>query len=195
MLTGIFAALALVGASDPDGVIETAPENAQSVLIGASAPVAASVPVTSAAQIITPHGLTTDAQIDRWLAERTTEDRPFSDGDTGYGGLLPEDDREIHGEVSASIGTGDFSAYSASVSLPIGENGRVNLSYSQSKNGYYGYPGYGYGPGYGGGYGYADPFYRDRGVVSSVTRRERVFEQRDSQDVLRLGREPITAQD
>ena len=193
MLTGVFAALALVGAGDPDGVIETAPENAQSVLIGASAPVVASVPATSATQIITPHGLTTDAQIDRWLAERTVEQRPFNDVDDGYAGLLSQDDREIHGEVSASIGTGDFSAYSASVSLPIGENGRVNLSYSQSKNGYYGYPGY--GPGYGGGYGYSEPFYSDRRGVTSATRRERVFEQRDSQDVLRLNNQPVTAED
>jgi hypothetical protein len=48
---------------------------------------------------------------------------------------------------------------SVGVSLPIGENGRLDLAYSQTKNGY-GYPGYGYGAyGYPGEYSYGDVGY------------------------------------
>ena len=142
----------LAGALDPGGVITTAPAGQQAVVVGAVAPVAAATPsVTS--QIITPQDLTTDEQIDRWLAARAAEDRqPFADGGDPW---AMRDDRKVHCQVSVGVGTGDYSAYSASVSLPVGENGRIDLHYSQSKNDpwAYGY-GYGRGPGYGYGYGF-----------------------------------------
>lgn len=83
------------------------------------------------------------------------------------------DDRKVHGEVFAGIGTGDYTAFGARVSLPIGESGRLDLSYNESKNSPWGY-GYGYGlngrtgydarfgPGYRGHY---DPEFFGEGVV------------------------------
>src|SRR5690606_20210590 len=67
------------------------------------------------------------------------------------------DDRKPHGEVSFGIGTGGYRQYGASASLPIGENGRLNIEYRQVENGF---PFYGYGGGYGLGRGY-DPYFDD----------------------------------
>ena len=176
MLISLLAAVALSGAAvsdtfDPEAVVTTAPKANQYVALDAVAPVADEVPAVSA-QAITPHGLTTAEQIDRWVGQRDAGAKPFADdGPLDVWGQ--RDDRKMHGEVSASIGTGDYTAWSGTVSIPVGENARVDLSYSQSKNspygyGYgYGYPGYGrdvfrYGPGYRGAY---DPFYQGSGVV------------------------------
>ena len=206
MLISLLAATALMGAGDPEGVISTAPLGNQSVAIGAVAPVAATLPAVSE-QAITPHGLSTDQQIDRWVGQRAGADKPFADAADPW----LEDDRKIHGEVSAAIGTGDFSAFSASVSIPVGETGRIDLSYSQSKNGYgYGYGpygGYGYGPGgfgpggfgatgRGYGYGYGAPYVFERGVVYPggpfAWRGERSDEQ-DRDD--KADRSPVAVQD
>lgn len=147
MLNSLVVALAALVVSDPEGVVTTAPDGTTgAVLVGAEAPVAPVVPAVGS-QAITPHGLSTDEQIDRWIAQRAEAGATY--GQDTMPPWLERDDRKMHGEVSAAIGTGDFSAYSASVSLPIGETGRLNLSYSQSRNDY----GYGYGGPYGYGYG------------------------------------------
>lgn len=176
MLISLLAAVALSGAAvsdmnDPEAVVTTAPRVGQFVALDAVAPVADDVPAASS-QTITSHGLTTAEQIDRWVGQRSTDAKPFADdGPRDVWGQ--RDDRKMHGEVSASIGTGDYTAWSGTVSMPIGETGRIDLSYSQSKNspygyGYgYGYPGRGpdallYGPGYRGAY---DPFYQGSGIV------------------------------
>lgn len=125
---------------DPDGVVATAPGT--SVDLGAtSQPLAPSV--GGATQAAVPHNLTTDEQIDRWIATRSSDDRPY---DRSRGESL--DDGLPHGEVSVSVGTGGYRDYGAAVSLPVGENGRLSLSYRQTENGYP-YGGYGYGYGYG----------------------------------------------
>jgi hypothetical protein len=146
MLT-LLAVAALMTASDPDGVVTTAPRAGDdAVLVGAVAPVSDARPDAAArAAAVTPQDLTTQQQIDRWLSARSPEAQVFSE-DAG-----PVDDRRMHGFVSGAIGTGDYSAVSMGVSLPIGENGRLDLMYGQSRN-EWGYPGYGYG--YPGGYGY-----------------------------------------
>lgn len=174
MLISLVAAVALSGAAvsdmnDPEAIVATAPPVDQFVALDAVAPVAGEIPAVST-QTITAHGLTTAQQIDRWVSRRDAGAKPFADdGPLDVWGQ--RDDRKMHGEVSASIGTGDYTAWSGTVSMPIGENGRIDLSYSQSKNspyGYgYGYPGYGpdailYGPGYRGAY---DPFFRGSGIV------------------------------
>lgn len=147
MLNSLLVAMAALAVSDPEGIVTTAPVGSTgAVLVGAEAPVAPEVPAVGA-QEITPHGLSTEEQIDRWIAQRTEAGASYDEDSEGP--WLERDDRKIHGEVSAAIGTGDFSAYSASVSLPLGETGRLNLSYSQSKNDY----GFGYGGPYGFGYG------------------------------------------
>jgi len=179
MLISLLVAGALVLSDDPDGVVATAPTGHQSVPVGAEAPVAPDVPSVSG-EAVTPHGLTTDEQIDRWIGQRAEAGKPFSGSVDPW---RPVDDRKVHGEVSAGIGTGDYSSYSAAVSLPVGESGRLDLSYSQSKNDPYGY-GYGYGyPGSGFGYGHGGRGYgvdsRSFGVGysydSSLTRRESRF--------------------
>lgn len=145
------ALAALIAPEDPDGVVSTAPRGAGSVIVGAEAPTTDARP--EAAQVVTvaPHNLSTSEQIERWISARAPEAQPFA-SDQG-----PQDDRRMHGFVSGSIGTNDYSAVSVGVSLPIGETGRLDLAYSQTKNGWmgYGYP-YGYPghPGYGYGYGY-----------------------------------------
>ena len=150
-VSGLILAAALL-AMDPDGVVVTAP--ATTVDLGATAqPVAAST--EGATQDAVPHGLSTDQQIDRWIAGRSTADKPWAEAANE-----PVDDRKPHGEVSVGIGTGGYRDYGVAVSLPLGENGRLDLRYRQVENGYpYG--------GYGGGYdhryfddsGYAFPGY------------------------------------
>ncbi len=141
-----FALAALVGPSDPDGVVTTAPRGDGSVMVGAVAPTTDATPDAASAGRVTTQDLTTQEQIDRWISARTPEIEPFVDA------AGPADDRRVHGFVSGSIGTNDYSNVSVGVSLPVGENGRLDLAYSQTKNGY-GYPGYGYGyPRYGDGY-------------------------------------------
>jgi hypothetical protein len=157
MLIALLALTAVMASDDPDGVVTTAPAGHQSVVTDAFAPVAAEVPAAST-QTITPHGLSTAEQIDRWIGQRAEAAKPFSDTTDPW---APVDDRKMHGQVSAAIGTGDYSEYSAAVSIPFGETGRVDLEYRQTKNGYgmygYGYPGF--YPGYGryGAYGYGRP--------------------------------------
>jgi hypothetical protein len=155
MLIALLAMTAIMASDDPDGVVTTAPAGHQSVATDASAPVATEVPAAST-QSITPHGLSTAEQIDRWIGQRAEAAKPFSNASDPW---RPVDDRKMHSEFSAAIGTGDFSSYSAAVSIPVGENGRVDLEYRQTRNGYglYGYPGF--YPGYGryGAYGYGRP--------------------------------------
>ena len=135
-------------ASDPDGVVVTAP--ATPVDLEATArPVVAST--EGATQDAVPHGLTTDQQIDRWIAGRSTADKPWADA-----ARAPADDRKPHGEVRFGIGTDGYRDYGVAVSLPIGENGRLDLSYRQVENGY---P---YGS-YGG--GYDNPYFDDSGYA------------------------------
>lgn len=155
----LITALLMAGAlttGDPNGVVATAP--ATSVDLGATShPIAPSV--EGAVQASVPHNLTTDEQIDRWIATRSGENRPF---DRSSGALL--DDGLPHGEVSVSVGTGGYRDYGATVSIPIGEHGRLGLSYRQIENGYP-YGGYGYGYGYGDGYGYGGAAFDDSGYV------------------------------
>jgi hypothetical protein len=90
----------------------------------------------------------------------------------------------MHGVVSAGIGTGGYKDFGAAVSLPLGENGTLNLSFSQTKNAPWSY-GYGYGPygfdpyGFGagryglGGYGWRDAYGAVPGSLGVRSPRER----------------------
>lgn len=134
---------------DPDGVVATAPKGADSVVVGAVAPTTDARPDASMIDPM-PQALSTAEQIDRWIGARTVGSTPFQERG-------PIDDRKMHGFASGAVGTGDFSAVTVGVSLPIGETGRIAFSFSQSRNGYgpYGYDGYGYA-----GYGYDGLGYR-----------------------------------
>lgn len=133
---------------DQEGVVITAPATT-AVLDGAAAPVAP--PVTGDPQSKTPHGLSTDQQIAQWLAARSPASAPDADSPAW------RDDRKPHGEVSVGVGTGGYRDYAAAVSLPIGENGRLDISFRQSENDPYRYR-YGYGAGY-------DPYFLDSGYA------------------------------
>ncbi len=152
-------------ASGQDGVVATAPATTVDLDATAQPP----APSTEgAAQAAVPHGLTTDQQIDRWIATRSTAEAPWAETREG-----PADDRKMHSEVSFGIGTGGYRAYGAAVSLPLGENGRLNLSYRQVENGYR-YGGHGYGRGYDplyvDGGGYAFPGYQPNAAVGFESR-------------------------
>lgn len=162
LITVLLTALAAAPmASDPDTVMATAPATTV-VLDGAAAPVAPPVGAPQTA----PHGLNTDQQIAQWLAARS------SVVDRGEESPVWRDDRKPHGEVSVGVGTHGYRDYAARVSLPIGERGRLDLSFSQTENGY---PyRYGYGPGYDpyfGDSGYAFPGEAARGVALGYERR------------------------
>lgn len=146
--------LAVVALTDPDGVVATAPSNAVDVAAAMAAPSAVAVAVPTA-QDAAPHGMTTEQQIQRWISSRTpgaSFDEPLD--------LGPAPERKMHGMVEAGIGTGGYRTYGAAVSLPLGENGRLDLAYREGKNDYwgmpglYGSPGFYNGPGYYPGYGY-----------------------------------------
>ena len=152
--------------ADPDGVVITAP--ATTVDLNAVAqPLAAST--EGATQDAVPHGLSTDEQIDRWIAARSTADKPW-----GEASRETQDDRKPHGQVSFGIGTGGYRDYGVAVSLPVGEHGRLDLSYRQVENGY---PYGGYGSGYGHPYyddsGYAFPGYQAEGAAAEYESRLR----------------------
>lgn len=137
MLIELIAAMILTGA-DPDGVVATAPRGPQSVpAADAAMPVPAASPTPS---VQTPHGLTTDQQISRWIGEGRAEASPPADP------WVEAEERRMHGEFSVGVGTGGYRDYAAAVSMPLGENGVLNLSVRQSENAPWGY-GYGYGYG------------------------------------------------
>jgi hypothetical protein len=158
LVSAFLMAAALVG-GDQDGVVATAPAT-QVDLQAVAEPAAPSV--SGAAQTAVPHGLSTDQQIERWIAARAPEVEPYADRRT-----MIEDDGQMHGEFNFGIGTGGYRDYGAAVSLPLGEHGRLHLSYRQVENGYYPY-GYGYGYGYPYGYGgarHGGPAFLDGGYA------------------------------
>lgn len=168
---------AVLAGSGQDGVVATAPATPVD-LTATARPVTPSM--AGAAQAAVPHGLTTDAQIERWI-----ESRARAEPSAPEAGSLAWDDRRMHGQVSFGIGTGGYRDYGAAVSLPLGESGRLDISYRQSENGYgYGYDGYGYGLGY-------DRPYDDNGYGFSGSRSGlTAFEARSAQWRRLPAREP-----
>lgn len=146
MLIELMAASLLLASSDPEGVVSTAPRAGSGAVPTASAAaLAETVGDASPAvtlQTATPHGLTTEEQISRWIGERKAEAPPVETWADAWEEAAP---RRMHGVVSAGIGTGGYKDFGAAVSLPLGENGTLNLSFSQTRNAPWAY-GYGYGP-------------------------------------------------
>ena len=144
----IASLLTVAALADPDGVVATAPRGALDLSSAAVAPIAAAPP-SPTAQDAAPHGLTTEEQIQGWIAARASAPS-FEEAVIA----VSADDRQMHGMVEAGIGTGGYRSYGAAVSLPVGENGRLDLAYREGRNQpyYWGYPGaFGstYGPTYG----------------------------------------------
>lgn len=118
----IVALLMAAALTDPEGVVSTAPAGGGHVPASEARPAAAP-------QDPTPHRLTTQQQIDRWLsapAPARTEHAPIWADE-------PEQ-RRIHGEIGAGIGTEGYRSMYGSVTVPIGEEGSISLFYSDTKN-------------------------------------------------------------
>lgn len=155
-MIALLLAAGLMASPDPDGVIATANRDLPP-LTAEVAPTTESLP--QAVQAQAAHGLTTDQQISQWLAAAAETPAPYS--------LIeePRDDRQVHGMVSAGIGTGGYRDYAASVSLPLGDSGRLDLHYRQTENDRYGYGPYDYDP--------FSPYgrYRSRSAGAGITLR------------------------
>lgn len=137
---------------DPDEIIRTATAptvSAETVAAEGKVAADAETPAPAAVQDPAPHGLTTDQQIRRWLAEAPAVS---SDVGAAYDGPVDgigwDNERRVRSEFSVGIGTEGYRQYGASVSVPLGERGHLHLHYSEVKNGYpaYGRYGYGYDP-------------------------------------------------
>lgn len=144
MLISVLLIAASLSGGEPDGVIATAPRTA--VLLEAGQPQPETPTVHGAVeQALDPHGLTTNEQIERWVAARTPDARPYADGDSSYDTYGAADERRMHGMVEAGIGTGGYRSFGAAVSMPLGETGSLNISVRKVENGFgYGYGGYGF---------------------------------------------------
>ena len=194
MLIALVLAAALAspeGLDDPDGVVTTAPRGAGAVIVGAEAPTTDARPEAAQVVAVTPHNLTTSEQIERWVAARAPESTPFA-SDRGALELGLKDDRQMHGFVDAAIGTGDYSSVGVGVSLPVGDSGRLDLAYRETKNGYgygYGYPGYGYGYGHGSAWDYGYGARRPFGSVYAEPGRSRSMSMKFSWDENRSERD------
>ena len=145
LIAGFLASMALVApGSDPDGVVATAPSNAPTLAQAMAAAPEASLTAPTA-QDAAPHGMTTEQQIQHWISSRTPGASFDESAEAG-----PPAERKMHGMVEAGIGTGGYRSYGAAVSMPVGENGRLDLAYREGRNEPWGY-------GYGGGYGLRGP--------------------------------------
>lgn len=156
MISALIFAAALAG-GDPDEIVTTAPATTVDLTAAASAVPDAPTASGAAQQAARPHNLTTDQQIDRWLESRDPEATPYS----RERAARPVDDRKMHGEFVAGIGTGGYRDYGMAVTLPVGDNARLSLSYRQTENGLYSGYGYPYGSGQLGGY----PYFSDSGYA------------------------------
>jgi hypothetical protein len=145
LIASLLAGVTLVApGGDPDGVVTTAPSNAPTLAQAMAAAPEASLTAPTA-QDAAPHGMTTEQQIQHWISSRT----PGASFDEGAESGPPAE-RKMHGMVEAGIGTGGYRSYAAAVSMPVGENGRLDLAYREGRNEPWGY-------GYGGGYGLRGP--------------------------------------
>lgn len=142
-------ALGVPDPQDPDETIRTATVpgvSAEAVAAEGEAAAEAEAPTLIVEQDPEPHGLTTDQQISRWMAAAPAVS-PGADAayDGPINGIAWDNERRVRGEFSVGVGTEGYRQYGASVSVPLGESGQLDLHYSQVKNGYPAYGAYGYG--------------------------------------------------
>lgn len=128
LISALMMAAALTG-FDPDGVVATAPTTAVTLDAAAAQPESASPEGVTRSR--TQTGLTTDQQINSWIAARDPHETPYS-GDRAE----TVDDRKMHGVVEAGVGTGGYQSFAAAVSMPLGDSGRLDIAVSQTRNDY-----------------------------------------------------------
>ena len=165
MLIAVLLSVASLAGSDPDGVVSTAPAT-PAALDATDRPDAPSPQAAVRAQAVDPHGLTTDQQIQRWMSAPPRDSGAPTWVDHKR---APLDDREVHGEFNAGIGTGGYRQYGGTVSMPIGSSARLDLSYEKIENapwslyrGDYGNPFYNHPFNDRGGYAGFEGGYRER---------------------------------
>lgn len=124
-------ALSLALAQDASQVVVTAPATALPPA-DAPAPAAVEAPAVTLASTLA-HDLTTDQQIARWIEDRR------ADGPVPFEDARPAADRRLHGEVIAGIGTHGYRDGGVRLSVPIGDGGRLDLSYRRTENGLWSY--------------------------------------------------------
>lgn len=103
------------------------PSTIFALLLLAPLTAAAEEPVSTArSAAATP---TTADQIDAWLA-----DAPPVDIDDGQpDGVTSSSERQVHGEVGVSVGTGGYRSAYAIVALPVGETSTLTLAVSETR--------------------------------------------------------------
>ena len=152
----VMAGVALLALGSPD------PEDPDDIIRTATAPIVSAESVAAegraaaeadtqsgppaALQDPVPHGLTTDQQISRWLAEGPGVSSDVDLAQDGpVEGIAWDRERRVRSEFSVGIGTQGYRQFGASVSVPLGERGHLELHYREVENGYPVYGGYGYG--------------------------------------------------
>lgn len=120
--------LALV-ASEPDAVVSTAQP-------GRSAPPPAVAVASQDPDSLSPHGLTTAQQIDRWLTPPPSADAR----DDRAPGWIEADERRVQGEIVLGFGTGGYRSAYGTVSAPLGEDGFISVTYGDQRGGHPGIP-------------------------------------------------------
>lgn len=150
----VMASLALLALGspdpeDPDEIIRTAAApsvSAGSVAAEGRAAAGADPGPPAALQDPVPHGLTTDQQISRWLSEGpSVSPDPGAAYDGPVEGIVWDSERRVRSEFSVGIGTEGYRQFGASVSVPLGESGHLELHYREVENGNPAYGDYGYG--------------------------------------------------
>ncbi|WP_369060659.1 hypothetical protein ABOZ73_03215 [Caulobacter sp. 73W] len=157
-LTGVAILLGLATAAPAfaPALANDAPITTRPAELPASAPAAA----PTADPVFKP--MTTSEQIAGYLASS-----PAAVDDASPDAMLRRDlsryltpsartriDRQVHGEVTAMIGTGGARGAWGTVSMPVGETGTLTVSGGEGRNLYRAWSGYGYRP------GMADPLVR-----------------------------------
>lgn len=127
MVASLIAALALVGAEEPQ-VVATAPR-------GDAAQAALAAPAEEVQSVVTGQStlsqdLSADEQIASWLSARAPDRR---DSEAPLWDDAPTE-RRMRGEVSAGIGTGGYRDFSAWASMPLGEHAELTIGFSQTRN-------------------------------------------------------------
>lgn len=147
LLASAVLSLSASDPQDPEGeIIRTA--TAPQVSAEAVATTGAGQP-TVATQDPDPHGLTTDQQIQRWLAAGPVVETISGDLPEGpVDGVAWDAERRVRGEFSVGVGTEGYRSYGASVSVPLGERGHLELHYREVENGFPAYSRYGSPYGY-----------------------------------------------
>ena len=130
----------------PDAAAPLAADEAVATASKASAP---STSPAAAVTVAPSRPMTTQEQVDAWLAPPQAVDPAYRDAAEAPDGEA----RKIHGVVSATVGTGGYRSAYVSTLIPLGETATLGLAVGQTdygKNPRY-VPGYGadYGYGYG----------------------------------------------